>query len=318
VDPQIVSAIILAAAAVAAPLLGIWAQRRWSQSRTNADPDSVGTRRSESNETPNVVPRTDTRDKPNHMVDEQKPLPTFEIGTCTEGSPLEMECTGEIVGGLVAAKRVVEEIELDTNLSDPKRFDVRVAGIERLREHLLSMNEASGGDVEERHESRMALLDWEKHLNVFYSSVEFVLWTQVLRNTSHIWNTEHAAEAVCGLSEHCFSSPHFPVEWWLWYEGERQTLLVFGVTEDIEEYMRMGYYEDDFGSMPKSQGLDNYRAYTPLSFSPRVLNQYVLPQLLIFAAEKKAEGASQATLDQYLDVTRWRWSVSNPDKFVKW
>ncbi len=56
-------------------------------------------------------------------------LPTFEIGTCTEGSPFEMECTGEIVRGLDAATRVVEGIGLDTTPSDSKRFDVRVEGM---------------------------------------------------------------------------------------------------------------------------------------------------------------------------------------------
>jgi hypothetical protein len=261
------------------------------------------------------------QDDPSHTADEQKPLPTlptFEIGKCTRGSPFEMQCTGEIVGGLEAAKRVVEEIELYTSRSDPRRFAVRVAGIERHREYLSRhMSDASGADIEERHKSRMALLDWEKHLSVFCSGVEFVLWNETLRSEARIYDSEGAAETICGLSAHCFNPPRFPVEWWLWYEGERQTRRVFGVTEDIEKFMRNGYYEDDFGSFPRRPGLPNYRALALSYFGPHHLHQYVLPRLLIFAAEKKAEGASQATIDRYLDVTRWRWSVSHPDEVVK-
>ena len=36
------------------------------------------------------------------------------------------QCTGEIVGGSQAATRVVEEIELETSRSDPKRFAVSI------------------------------------------------------------------------------------------------------------------------------------------------------------------------------------------------
>jgi hypothetical protein len=246
---------------------------------------------------------------------EKENLPTFEIGSCTEGSPLEMDCTGEIVGGLEAATRLVEEIEWDTASSDPQRFDVRVTGIERHRDYLANIEHASGREVEERHRSRKALRDWEERLSIFITTVKFVLWNEVFREKAEIRSAEGAAETICGLSERCFGRPNFPVEWWLWYEGEQETPLVFGVTRDIEEHMQKGYYEGDLSSPNRPQGLNPHRAYEPLVFAPSTRNWYVFSHLLIFVAHKKAEGVSRATLDKYLDITQWRWSVSDPRKF---
>jgi pimeloyl-ACP methyl ester carboxylesterase len=243
-------------------------------------------------------------------------LPIFEIGTCTEGSPFEMECTGEIVRGLDAAIRVVEEIELDTTPADSKRFDVRVEGMERIRGYLATMGESVGPGIEERHKLRMALRDWEDHLEDFRTSVEFVLWNHVFRRTAHIFDSKSAAETICGLSIYCFGRPYDSVTWFLWYDKERKTRGTFDVSMRVEEFMEKGFYEKDYNAVPRFQGLKRDESYELDCFIPRICRRHVLPPLLIYVAKRKKEGDSQATVEKYLDVSRWHWSVDDPYRFV--
>lgn len=237
-------------------------------------------------------------------------LPTFEVGECTEGSPSEMQCTGEIIGGLEAATRVVEEIDLDTEPTDDQRFNVHVTAIERIRSYM------EGSDKETRHKLRMALLDWERRLERFKVSVEFVLWNSVFRRTSKVTYSKAAAETICGLAKHCFDIPSLPVTWWMWYGKEKETIQIFKVTESTKESMETGYYENDY--VNRIRGLFDSREYSLGFFDPNVLHEYVLPNLLIYVANKKGAGASQAVTDRYLDVSQWRWSINDPLKFVRW
>jgi hypothetical protein len=246
-----------------------------------------------------------------------KALPTFEIGECTAGSPFEMHCTSEIIRGVDAATRVVEEIELDTKPSDNIRFDVRVAAIDRIRDYLAAMGEPTGSAIEERHKVQMALQDWEKHLEIFRTGVEFVLWNSIFRSSSRIYDTRGAAEIICGLSRHCFDLPEEPVTWFLWYGDEQSTLQTFCVTEKIKDFMEERYYEDDAGSKYRRKGLMELRAYPITVFFPETLHQHVMPPLLIYIAEQRVKGASQAELDKYLDVSHWKWSVLHPSKFLR-
>ncbi len=271
---------------------------------------------SKSNEKPGQIPNRDIVGGLDVATTEPYPvLPTFEIGTCTEGSPFEMQCNGEIIGGFDAATIIVEEIESNTEPSDSRRFDVRVEGIERISNYLATMNNLSRS---EDAYLRRALRDWEKHLNIFQSGVEFVLWNSIFRNTAWIYNSESAAETICGLSKHCFELSYFPLTWWLWYEKEQKTRLTFHVTEDIRNFMESGFYEDDYQAINRRQGIFEYKAYEIGIFFPRVRHQYVFPKLLIYVAEQKVAGASQATINKYLDVSRWRWSINDPDRFVRW
>lgn len=256
-------------------------------------------------------------------------LPIFEIGECTAGSPLEMQCTGEIIRGVDAATRVIEEIELDIKPSDNIRFDIRVTRIERIRNYLAVIDESTDAANEECHKLRMALRDWEKHLEVFRTGVEFVLWNSIFRTSVNIvlWNSNSssrnardAAEIICGLSRHCFGLDYLklPVEWFLWYEDEQKTLRTFSVTEDVKDFMERGYYEDDYTSGNRQQGLTEFRAYPLAVFFPGTLHQHVIPPLLMYIAEQRVQGAFQAELDKYLDVSRWKWSVRHPGNNSLW
>jgi len=161
-----------------------------------------------------------------------------------------------------------------------------------------------------------ALEDWNKRLTIFLSCIEFVLWNSAFRNPGKFYNWTDAAETICGLSQHCFSYPSHPVTWWMWYERKRETMLWFKVPEEVKTSMEGGYYENDY--VDRIQGLRSYKAYELPVFSPSTLSQYVLPKLLIFAAEEKAKGASPLTVDNYLDISRWHWAITDPAKFLSW
>ena len=247
-----------------------------------------------------------------------RPLPTFEIGICTEGSPFQMECTGEIIRGVDAATRVVEEIELYTKPVDSLRFDVRVRGIDRIRNYLAGMTNPIGEEIEIHHKLQMALKDWETHRDEFQIGVEFILWNPIFRKTAGIYDARGAAETICGLSENCFAYPKYDdIAWWLWYDEEKQTRDCFLITKAIEESMDRGFWEYDSTREQGFQGLQGYKAYPIGNFDPHIRNKFVLPKLLIFVAAQKIKGASQITLDKYLDVSKWRWSINDPLKFVK-
>jgi hypothetical protein len=221
-------------------------------------------------------------------------LPTFEIGICTEGSPFDMQCTGEIIRGVDAATRVVEEIELYTKPSDKSRFQVHVTGMERIRRYLEGMHDARGDEVEIRHKLQMAFLDWTKHRDEFRAGVEFILWHAVFRKTGRIYNAKAAAETICGLAKNCFDLLPDPTLF-LWYADERRTVEVFSVPAENETF-----------TTTQSGAIDD--------LEPSVQRLNAFPQL-IFVAKQKFEGASQVTLDKYLDVSKWRWSVRHPEKF---
>lgn len=247
-----------------------------------------------------------------------KALPTFEIGICTDKAPLEMECTGEIVGGVTSAQRIAEEIELDTRPSDRKRFEVRVTGLEKIRRYLAGMTEVTGLEVEVRHKLRMAQLDWERRENLFRAGVDFILWNPVFHQAAHLHNSRDAAETICGFAKECFSSPYFPdgVRWFLWYQDEHGTLRCVDLPKSVKDFMETGYYEDDCQAETRRQGLHQYKIYKVEVFFPNVKREYVLPKIVHYAAEQKASGASQVTIDKYLDVSQWEWSVSDPHKFA--
>lgn len=244
---------------------------------------------------------------------EPKTMPTFEIGICTEGSPWEMRCTSEIIGGLEAATRVVEEIEFDTKPTDNQRFDVRVTRIERIRSSM------EGSDRENRHKLRKLLIHWEDALKTFEVCAELVLWNSVLRETSSMSTPERTAQAICGLSKHCFGGGHnLTTTWWMWYKNEAKTILHFDITEDIKEDMERNppvLQSDDHNNRRK---LSQFEAYTLGNFDNDDLYEYVLPTLLAFVAHEKYADAPQTIIDKHLDVSQWRWSINDPTKYEQW
>jgi len=244
-------------------------------------------------------------------------LPTFEIGECTNNNPLTMSCTGELIGGLSAATRIVDEITLDTKPSDKRRFEVRVTAIERIRSYIKEQEKAGLLDREEKHKIKMALLDWEKQVTVFRAAVEMSLWNTVFRKSAQITSSKDVAEVVCGLSLHCFGKPNFPITWWMWYEGEPDTLQLFGVPDDFKDWLEKGFYQAE-GSSVRRQGLWEYESYKITYFFPNRRAEFVFPKLLIFIANKKINGTSDGTLNKYLDISQWRWSISNPREFLTW
>jgi hypothetical protein len=255
---------------------------------------------------------------PEYSLDSTKLLPTFEIGICTEGSPFQMQCSGDIIRGIDSAVRVVEEIELDTKSTDKIRFNVRVTAIERIRSYLDTIHTPKGEDIEIKHKLRMVLANWEQNLDDFRNGVEFILWHPAFRKTSYIDNSRSAAKAICGLSKHCFDIPKEPVSCFLWYGQEQETTKIFYISVAVKDFMETGYHEDDHTSIDRKGGLSQYKAYNIGVFFPDSLHEYVLPNILIYVSNQKIKGASQVIIDKYLDVSQWRWSIGDPNRFVNW
>jgi hypothetical protein len=244
-------------------------------------------------------------------------LPIFEIGKCTDINPMKMSCSGEIIGGIAAASRVVDEIILDTKPSDIHRFDVQVTAIEYIKAYIREQEKTGSLDREVKHKLRMALLDWEKHVTLFKLGVEITLWNGIFRESANINGSETVAQVICGLSPYCFHRPTFPTIWSMWYVGEQDTLLHFGIPDDFKSYMEQGYYEA-VGSSTRRKGLHEFESYTINYFSPNRLAEFVFPKLLIFVVQNKIDGASEETLNKYLDISQWRWSIDDPRRFPRW
>jgi hypothetical protein len=155
----------------------------------------------------------------------------------------------------------------------------------------------------------MALQDWEDHLEDFRISVEFVLWNHVFRRTAHIFDSKSAAQTICALSIYCLGRPFDAVSWFMWYGEKRETLQIFYVSKEVEEFMQGGFYEEDYTAEQRQQGLKQHKSYEIGDFFPNHRQRHVLPPLLIYVAKRKKEGASQAIVEKYLDVSRWHWST---------